>query len=266
MRMVCPNCGAQYEIADDVIPESGRDVQCSNCGHTWFENRGDSENDEKQDAFVVDDEMDAEPVYEDETPSEEATDAPDPEEKIAHQRQQLDTSIADILKEEAAREAEVRATEQVETLEGQPELGLDEGIAAAPSEEESRAEETRRRVARMKGEEVAEAETAASRKDLLPDIEEINSSLRSNAERGDSVAAEEEHIERRRGFRFGFSTILAIFALLAALYIFAPKIIEMVPQTEGVLTGYVDMVDNARLWLDLKMQGLTASMEQSGNG
>ena len=42
MRLICPNCGAQYEIADDVIPAAGRDVQCSNCGHTWFERPGAS--------------------------------------------------------------------------------------------------------------------------------------------------------------------------------------------------------------------------------
>ena len=43
MRLICPNCGAQYEVADDVIPQDGRDVQCSNCGHTWLENRGASD-------------------------------------------------------------------------------------------------------------------------------------------------------------------------------------------------------------------------------
>ncbi|RME15377.1 MAG: hypothetical protein D6801_07530, partial [Alphaproteobacteria bacterium] len=37
MRLVCPNCGAQYEVDDRVIPESGRDVQCSACGHAWFQ-------------------------------------------------------------------------------------------------------------------------------------------------------------------------------------------------------------------------------------
>jgi predicted Zn finger-like uncharacterized protein len=42
MRLICPNCGAQYEVSDDVIPVSGRDVQCSNCGHTWFEEPGAS--------------------------------------------------------------------------------------------------------------------------------------------------------------------------------------------------------------------------------
>ena len=26
MRLICPNCGAQYEVADDVIPEAGREM------------------------------------------------------------------------------------------------------------------------------------------------------------------------------------------------------------------------------------------------
>ncbi|NBR91243.1 MAG: hypothetical protein EBS68_15290, partial [Rhodobacteraceae bacterium] len=29
MRIICPNCGAQYEVPNDVVPETGRDVQCS---------------------------------------------------------------------------------------------------------------------------------------------------------------------------------------------------------------------------------------------
>ncbi len=37
MRLTCPNCGAQYEVPDEVIPDEGRDVQCSNCGDTWYQ-------------------------------------------------------------------------------------------------------------------------------------------------------------------------------------------------------------------------------------
>ena len=39
MRITCPNCGAQYEVDDTLIPEAGRDVQCSNCGKGWFQAR-----------------------------------------------------------------------------------------------------------------------------------------------------------------------------------------------------------------------------------
>ena len=37
MRLICPNCSAQYEIDATLVPDEGRDVQCSNCGKTWFE-------------------------------------------------------------------------------------------------------------------------------------------------------------------------------------------------------------------------------------
>lgn len=36
MRLICPNCAAQYEIEPALIPEGGRDVQCSSCGSAWF--------------------------------------------------------------------------------------------------------------------------------------------------------------------------------------------------------------------------------------
>ncbi|MCA0044339.1 zinc-ribbon domain-containing protein [Celeribacter litoreus] len=43
MRLICPNCGAQYEVDARVIPAKGRDVQCSNCGQTWFQNAPEAE-------------------------------------------------------------------------------------------------------------------------------------------------------------------------------------------------------------------------------
>lgn len=37
MRIICPNCLAEYEVHDTALPAPGRDVQCSNCGHGWFQ-------------------------------------------------------------------------------------------------------------------------------------------------------------------------------------------------------------------------------------
>lgn len=39
MRLICPNCAAQYEIDAAVLPEKGRDVECSRCGQIWFQPR-----------------------------------------------------------------------------------------------------------------------------------------------------------------------------------------------------------------------------------
>lgn len=67
MRLVCPNCSAQYEIDGSMIPEEGRDVQCSNCGHTWFELPAPSATPVATTAFAsepeVEDEFDSPPAY-----------------------------------------------------------------------------------------------------------------------------------------------------------------------------------------------------------
>jgi predicted Zn finger-like uncharacterized protein len=43
MRITCPNCNAHYDIDRAMIPAAGRDVQCSACGTTWFqEPRGEA--------------------------------------------------------------------------------------------------------------------------------------------------------------------------------------------------------------------------------
>jgi predicted Zn finger-like uncharacterized protein len=36
MRLTCPNCGAEYETPDGMLPEAGRHVQCSACHTRWF--------------------------------------------------------------------------------------------------------------------------------------------------------------------------------------------------------------------------------------
>ncbi|WP_045387631.1 zinc-ribbon domain-containing protein [Falsirhodobacter sp. alg1] len=37
MRLGCPRCGAHYEVSADAIPASGREVECSACGHEWVQ-------------------------------------------------------------------------------------------------------------------------------------------------------------------------------------------------------------------------------------
>ncbi|WP_128253233.1 zinc-ribbon domain-containing protein [Falsirhodobacter deserti] len=37
MRISCAECGAQYEVEATAIPDEGREVQCSACGHKWLQ-------------------------------------------------------------------------------------------------------------------------------------------------------------------------------------------------------------------------------------
>ena len=36
MIIKCENCNKKFDINDDLIPENGRLVKCSNCKNTWF--------------------------------------------------------------------------------------------------------------------------------------------------------------------------------------------------------------------------------------
>ena len=36
MIINCENCGKRFDINDELIPERGRLVKCSNCKNTWF--------------------------------------------------------------------------------------------------------------------------------------------------------------------------------------------------------------------------------------
>jgi predicted Zn finger-like uncharacterized protein len=297
-RLICPNCGAQYEVDDDVIPAAGRDVQCSNCGHTWFEKPGSSVSEEGPDSTSYD-----EPTHEEDEASRQSEDQAwvDPAEAVVPPakdvtttnvsamvadddeddeedttpkpelaapprmaRPAIDASVSEILREEAAREEAARRGGN-ETLETQSDLGLPDP-ATAPTTRD-RDTEAPARIRRLKGADTVETtatESSAARRELLPDIEEINSTLRSETERDttDRPAPEDftSETEQRRGFRFGFLTVLAVFLVLWALYAFADDISAAVPGLETVMASYVEAVDRARIWVDLQLQNLLSAL------
>ena len=114
-------------------------------------------------------------------------------------------------------------------------------------------------MARLRGEQALPTASSASaaRRDLLPDIEEINSSLRSTAERGKEPGTLEDVAPARRSsFRTGFALMIILAAIGLAIYTFAGDIALRFPQTESYLTAYVEAVNEMRLWLDLKMQDI----------
>jgi len=259
MRLTCPNCDAQYEVPDEVIPTSGRDVQCSNCGQTWFQHHPDHAPPEEE-------------------PELENT-APTPDEEVTvpseysrdPQRRQLDPTVADILRQEAEAEFEARKQRQSEPLESQPDLGLDAGEEpAAPqptaAEVQKRALEAKERMARMRGEPAAAA--VSSRRELLPDIEEINSTLRNDTTRSgidpngpEALGAGGGPKPNKNGFRRGFFAMVLIALVLAVCYLYAPQIAKLVPAVDPFLSAYVTWVDQMRLSLDGQLKSLLSWLD-----
>lgn len=231
MRLTCPNCGAQYEIDAGLIPSDGRDVQCSNCNHTWYEMpEGAAEP------------VPAPPPSKPPKARKSAEDAPESAAESPAPKQtadadqaapddlppmpdapssSLDPEIASILREEAEHERKQRAREG-SSIESQPDLGLDVPAAALAGDR--------------------------PRRERLPDIEEINSSLRDDST--DAATAPADTARKGSGFWRGFWLVIMVVALAWAVYVFAPQIAARVPQLADPLAAYAEWVNGLRLWLD----------------
>ena len=294
MRLTCPNCGAEYEVPDQVIPTTGRDVQCSNCGDTWYQYHPDYMPDDAH-AAAMEPDADASPLRRQPDPPPPPLRKPKPEpvaeekddfgeededgagvedadeeepalqDRPAIRRRPLPPQVKTILKEEAEIEERRRASD---SLESQPELGLSDPVPPPPLRRERAAES---RLARLRdqapAEEDAAEEPVASRRNLLPDIEEINSTLRR---KGDGIkggeprggrGSREAARETRRGFRSSFMLVLLVLIVGAVLYIQAPRIAEALPPLAGTMEVYVDMVDRGRVWLDAQASALAEKLD-----
>ena len=108
MRLICPNCGAQYEVDARVIPDTGRDVQCSNCGHTWFQNPAHMDNEladelgyeAPQENGALTDSADAEPE------ASEFDTAPKPEAEAYESEADIEDAVSALTQAEALPETE----------------------------------------------------------------------------------------------------------------------------------------------------------------
>ena len=251
MRLVCPNCDAEYEVDASVIPDSGRDVQCSNCGTAWFQLPPEIEAELEAEEQLYEP---PQPAVAHPAPLPESEPEPVPPEHMAPAppdpmpRRSLDETLLAVLREEAEREQAQRAAE-AQPLQTQPDLGLPPPQVAVA-----------RRIAKLKGEpEVIPAAApvvppkAQTRRELLPEIEEINSSLRASSERRTGQAAAiSETLERGKagGFRSGFTLMLLVAVAGVAVYVMAPKLAAQIPAASGALERYVGAVDEGRVWLD----------------
>ena len=242
MRLTCPNCSARYEVADSMIPPEGRDVQCSNCSTTWF-----------QPGRRVDHELDAGV----DSPAREAS-VMDPavgavaeatgDEPAAPRRREIDPKVREILREEAERETRLRQAEAA-PVETQAEMPL--------AEEDVQLHRARRRAELEAAEDAFAADAPAPAvRDQLPDIDEINSTLRDAGDRSTNRASASDidtldtAPHRRRGTRIGFFLALALVAGGVGVYLGADQIAASVPALEPVLDGYVATVASVRFWLD----------------
>ena len=326
MRLICPNCDAQYDVEDGAVPPEGRDVQCSNCSHVWYQRPDGPSRVERligrsaaaeAAAMPETDPAALEIIHEEveretqarqeeggalETQDDLGLDAAGPLERIAAARARRSSDdeavtpalevepdhIPEVTSEpatELATEPATGATTEPE-FEAEPEPVVSETDTAsskedapsaqpvaetAPTEElaaETTTEaerdpfdapsETDKGILDEQTDDAAAEEVA--KRQRLPDIEEINSTL-SDAP---IVVVEDQEAEtdaqrlprRRRGFRIGFGLALMATALLIGIYVQASELAERFPDYADIFTQIGENGDRFRIWLDGTAQDL----------
>jgi resuscitation-promoting factor RpfA len=169
----------------------------------------------------------------------------------------VDESVLAILREEAEREAHARKGDAAKPLETQTDLGLDAAMSSTRKEAAVAAD-------LVSGDETPE-DRLTVRRTRLPDVEEINSTLRpseSGETEGDG-ANMAPVAEGRSGFRSGFLLVMTLAILASALYGSADAIASAVPALAGPLKGFVGIIDSLRLQLDGLMQSATVAIDSN---
>lgn len=110
-------------------------------------------------------------------------------------------------------------------------------------------------------------ERPVAARDLFPDIEQINSTLRDTGDRSgaDADASDIDTLDtaprRRRGVRLGFVLAMALAAAGAGLYGNADLVGVTVPALAPILDVFVETVNAARFWLDDMAQRLAGATD-----
>jgi predicted Zn finger-like uncharacterized protein len=179
-------------------------------------------------------------------------------------RRAIDPDVRDILRSEAEREAKLRKAE-ADPVETQAEMPLEQS-----SDEPARARR------RMDLEDAQDAYTVGaasaghangSRRDLLPDIEEINSTLRATedrgAEEGDDAARlnGQPHTTAQGRADWFFPDACTDGRVDLGLFQWRHARQNVCRPLPVRSTGFTAQVDGARLWLDDLARGLATSEE-----
>ena len=198
-------------------------------------------------------------------------------------RRDLEDSVLAILREEAELEAEARRLEAQRLanrrlaaeaeMQIQPDLGVDQAVAA-PAQTAAQ-----KRLAMLRGEDLEDppataapgaenARPAMARRDLLPDVEEINSTLKPE-ENGFDADAEVDalpDLTRGNSFRSGFVLVLILMIFGTIAYILADTISAAFPAAKAPLDGFVGFIDGLRLWLNGLMDKASEALRPGSGG
>jgi predicted Zn finger-like uncharacterized protein len=280
MRLICPNCGAQYEIDNTAIPPGGRDVQCSDCQFSWFHTR--------RDPLIL-------RASETEAAAAEASAPADP----PPPRRRPDAQVMAVLREEALREQTARDSETgpgdvramvsrdsvsprpdpvLPPAESQPARALreqPEGSASRSSAPSGRVPWPRPTPA----ESLAATANASTRlpdgadqpprpdRSTQPEARIIPSELARAATPAAAVPlpGPVPQAEPRGGAWLGTIVAITGFAAAALVYAQPGPLVRNLPSLQAPVAAYVERVDAGRVWLASTVDPVLAGLRGAGD-
>lgn len=244
IEIVCPSCGARYQVPDESIGPEGRNVTCSSCTHKWRAYR-EAPGEAAESPRIATEE----PAADDAT-AEEAVAASRP----SGREQQMDT-----------------IRRMLEELKRTEESGPDPDAAAAVARPSRPAQTARRRDEDDElADEDLEADPLKARisrltKEGRPGKEAARlanydaAKLRKKHERRARQLQRAKERRRRSGaFLTGFTLVAAVAATMVGLYVLQPQIVASSPQMGPAMNQYVVTVDRYRVVLDEATAGWQA--------
>ncbi len=259
IEIVCPSCGAQYQVPDDSIGPEGRKVTCSSCSHKW---RAYAPGAAAETVAEPDIAVSGKPYGEREshagappaestaggedagvTAEREAGEAPQPGTQSAPggREEQMDAirRMLDDLKRNAEDDPEPEPEPET------PRPASPQPTMRRRDDEDTVAEDTggdplRSKIRQLEGggQQAKPANYDASR-------------LRKMHERRAKRLQKAKERKRKSGaFLTGFTLVAAVAATMVGLYVLQPQIIAASPEMEPAMNEYVVTVDRYRIALD----------------
>ena len=178
------------------------------------------------------------------------------EDTVADEMHAATVVADDILPEDTAEPAEVEAEEEyLEETYTEPDAEADlaeddiDDDTSDEAQDSDEAETSARVIEDPDDIRQVRRSLVENRKVLLPDIDELNTSLRMDNGGQDvdlrSSAFTEEDIANRNRFWLGLVTALMLFGILWALYLMGPAISDVFPAADPYVAAYRDMADSA---------------------